>query len=599
MHRVCKDLLRHRRRESEAGQMGNKRRAGIFIGVDRIKGGYECLNSAADNAKAMRDWAVQQGMVKDAQAKLLTDADGTTVELGHVTKAVREIVQGPGVDQLIIYFAGHGLIRNMSEVWLLSEAPESADQAIDLLASSHQSRRTGIPHVVFISDACRVYPRDWQGQEVRGNLLFPNADLGERWTRVDTFYACRPRRVSLEVGDGSGKAHGVYTSALLTALRGDVDEVLSVLDCEDDGALYVTGPPLDRYLQIQVPADLAAAGRPDLSQDPVATVEGYDEWIARVPDEGGRRDAVHQVRPRIPRPSLETVAARLLIDGPNVTWPDRDGPLATDGAGLARLSEAFVEEAIAPLLVEPPRQSRGFSGIAVAGAMIEDVVAAPDLAVFRNGADLVDVGPLGEPGRTVMLRFSDGSGTVVPVLDGRTTTLFFDQTGALVDIAFRGRAWERAVSGRAQTLNFRRAALAAATDRGLLRVDSPEYGTVYNMTAGWVDLDPAVALYIAYASHSHVRESLVTNLWLRLYESIGVDFFDMQLLLGNESIDYPPTLGRLPLLAQGWSIVRGLGRNLLPEQDRVVSGLRESQWSLYDADACTVLARAMEDGLWR
>ena len=96
--------------------------AGIFIGVDRT-GTLQRLNDAAAGAKRMYEWALKQGMTDETHAKLITDAGGTKVHADMIYEWVARIVGGPGVDQLVVYFAGHGVNINRGEQWLLTDAP--------------------------------------------------------------------------------------------------------------------------------------------------------------------------------------------------------------------------------------------------------------------------------------------------------------------------------------------------------------------------------------------------------------------------------------------------------------------------------------------
>src|SRR4051794_33660447 len=106
-------------------------RAGVFIGVDRT-GNLQPLRDAAAGARRMYLWALSQGMKDGAQAKLITDANNGHVDPDQIYRAVKTIIQGPGVDQLVIYFAGHGVSINRSEQWLLSDAPERTSAAVNL-----------------------------------------------------------------------------------------------------------------------------------------------------------------------------------------------------------------------------------------------------------------------------------------------------------------------------------------------------------------------------------------------------------------------------------------------------------------------------------
>ena len=76
-------------------------RAGVFIGVDKT-GGLQRLHDAAAGAERMYRWALGQGMAERTHAKLVTDAEGRRVSPDAIYDAIKEILDGPGVDQLIV-----------------------------------------------------------------------------------------------------------------------------------------------------------------------------------------------------------------------------------------------------------------------------------------------------------------------------------------------------------------------------------------------------------------------------------------------------------------------------------------------------------------
>jgi hypothetical protein len=122
-------------------------RAGIFIGVDQA-GDLQKLSDAATGAKRMHEWALEQGLPDKTHAKLLTDAGGKKVRPDDITDAVYELCNGAGVDQLLVYFAGHGINLQRGDRWLLSEAPVKPYAAVNVMGSVELARTCGIPHVV-------------------------------------------------------------------------------------------------------------------------------------------------------------------------------------------------------------------------------------------------------------------------------------------------------------------------------------------------------------------------------------------------------------------------------------------------------------------
>ena len=211
-------------------------RAGVFIGVDKT-GNLQKLNDAADGARRMHEWAIKQGMADRTHAKLITDAGGNRVNPDLIYDATKELIDGPGVDQLILYFAGHGVNISRGEYWLLTDAPGNSNAAVNVQGSVELARYCGIQHVVIISDACRVAPEGIQAQSVRGSNVFPNDAASDRAKPVDQFFACLLGRTAVELKDpaiAAGNYSALYTTALLAALSGEVPDLLESGQSADD-----------------------------------------------------------------------------------------------------------------------------------------------------------------------------------------------------------------------------------------------------------------------------------------------------------------------------------------------------------------------------
>ena len=126
-------------------------RAGIFIGVDKT-GKLQKLNDAAIGAKKMYNWACSQGV----NAKLITDEGGAKVKPDMILESIQEILNGPGADQLILYFAGHGVNINRGEQWLLTDAPTNpnAAEAPDHLRNTPVLRSEDVHRVLRVLEQC-------------------------------------------------------------------------------------------------------------------------------------------------------------------------------------------------------------------------------------------------------------------------------------------------------------------------------------------------------------------------------------------------------------------------------------------------------------
>jgi hypothetical protein len=120
--------------------------------VDKA-GNLPVLHGAASGARTVGDWLRAEGF----EVTPLID-DGHPVRAGDIFNAVKTLVSQGTLEQLIVYFSGHGFINGFAEIWMLSEAPDNPNEAVSLTESVDLARGSAIPNVVFISDACRSRP---------------------------------------------------------------------------------------------------------------------------------------------------------------------------------------------------------------------------------------------------------------------------------------------------------------------------------------------------------------------------------------------------------------------------------------------------------
>ncbi|MXN91685.1 hypothetical protein GR160_10650 [Flavobacterium sp. Sd200] len=199
-------------------------RCAVIIGVNKT-GGLPALEDAVSNARDFEAWAISQGF----ETTLLTDDTGkVTIDMAY--NAVTQYVESLSAELLIIYFSGHGIIKGPTdEFWLLSDAPQRSDAAINLQTSRLYSRCSGIPHVVFISDACRSKPTNFEQLSLRGSVLFSPIEGQQTIPKVDMFYATAPGDTALEVEiteDNIKSRRSLYTKLLLEGLHGKVPAII-------------------------------------------------------------------------------------------------------------------------------------------------------------------------------------------------------------------------------------------------------------------------------------------------------------------------------------------------------------------------------------
>src|SRR5262245_23047771 len=92
-------------------------RAAVVIGVDKV-GSLDPLRAARSGAKSVADWLKVEGF----DVKLIVD-EANPVRVSDVKAAIKPLVERGTLDQLVVYFAGHGFVKPYkAELWLLSGA---------------------------------------------------------------------------------------------------------------------------------------------------------------------------------------------------------------------------------------------------------------------------------------------------------------------------------------------------------------------------------------------------------------------------------------------------------------------------------------------
>lgn len=586
-------------------------RAGIFIGVDQT-GNLQKLHDAASGASRMRDWALSQGFT-EARAILMTDAGGQKVRADDIYQAVTTLLDGAGVDQLIVYFAGHGVTINRRERWLLTDAPRNPSAAVNVTGSAEAARWCGVRHVIFISDACRVPPEGIQAQNVQGIEIFPNEGTSDRSRPVDQFFACLVGSTAAEIKDpaaAAGAAAGgfsaLYTDALLDGLKGLHAEILEGPTEENDSALYVKPAKLEQYLEREIPERVLRrnlTGRVNQNPDAILTVHPY--WLARIDKVPAPLRRIRSTRSARVTPPVPT--ARTLIDemvqAVIARGHDLSGELARMKASRLPDVEAVVQTAEEVATPFGPGHLESECGIKVRGATVAGAYCARAGCRIGGRGDLVWVDLHPERAASVLITFDDKTGALVPAIKDFIAALTFE-AGELVDLSYevsQNTARWRAFSEYPQRMGEvrgLRAVIAAASRHGRFRLDDEGAMAIARRMQLSKGVDPTLAVSAAYAFHDLQANERIREMSKYLQEDLGIALFDVE-LLARHLIDRQLGPGDgvvpfLPLCGQGWALL-GAHRVRLPDRLRgIQTTVRDSLWSLYDERGCELLMQAIE-----
>jgi hypothetical protein len=522
---------------------------------------------------------------------------------------IARIVGGPGVDQLVVYFAGHGVNINRGEQWLLTDAPVRTSAAVNVSGSVELGRYSGIPHVVVISDACRVAPEGIQAQNVRGVDVFPNEGAGDRARPVDQFFAYFLGKTAAELKDPAVAASNytaLYTSSLLDALHGKSPQVLEPAGTAEDTAHYVRVRKLQTYLESDIPRRVKAMNlQTKVNQNPDAIITSDGAWLARierVPSTRRRRGAL----PSAPAPDVGAPVNLLGVSRELVRSVAADTPATLDEQ-LEQVRTAQVTGAVqlagAVAHIATPFGPEHFDsecGIKIRGARVVEVFATRARGTIAGTDVLLD--RVEFPGTSVLLGFEGDIGTVIPAISGFVAALTFDD-GELVDVAYEPSAntwrWDLYKSKSAEVRALR-AVAASASRHGRFRLEQPDAINVARKMQYAKGIDPTLAVYAAYAYHDLQALDRIREMSSYLQGDLNVGFFDLALLVRNlvdKSVKRAdPIAPFFPLFSQGWTLLRAHRTRLHPALDGIERTMRDSLWSLFDATGLEQRRQAMQTG---
>lgn len=569
------------------------RRAAVLIGVDRA-GDLPALKDAATGARRMAAWAREQQM---DPVHVFTDEQGGSVDVWTVKHAVRDLVEVGHLDQLVVYFAGHGLNRNFGEYWLLTEAPGDTQAAVNMQASAMLAAHCGVPHVILISDTCRTAAEGIGAQHLRGSEIFPNIRGGGREQPVDQFFACRLGCAALEVRDPvttAGEYTAVYTGALLDALEGRCADALEW--AKDESIGYLRPGKLKRYLEDDVPRRL---GELRLStrviQRPDARILSDEQaWVARhvmkPPEASGPLGPSSW--PESSVSLTNRLSRRALAEDPE--WMDRTLHSESDDTMLgARDLTRSVLQIAQPFDRCLPDDACGFE---VRGCRLRRCVCFAAKVELVEGA--VRVHGLAPPGATVLLVFEDGEGVALPAIPGFTAGLTM-QDRELVDVAYEpsgAPSRPRKRNGEIADARTLGALASSSTRSGAFRLEGAEADAFTRAMGQEALVDPALAIYAAYSYQGPRRAKLLRALMARLREDFGAPLYDIAMLTRTSHAD---TLGFAPLLAPGWPLLPALRSKLVAPLERLDQTVLPSVWTLYDANGVEMIIDALQSGAVR
>jgi hypothetical protein len=574
-------------------------RAAVVIGVDQPQG-LPKLHAAASGAKMVADWLTDEHF----KIQLLTDQKGP-VRAADIFKAISDFVELGTVEELVIYFAGHGSVVGYGEFWMLSEAPHNPNEAVSFPETFELARLCGIPNVIFISDACRSTGESLGAQHMRGQLIFANDDNRNVSTKIDRFLATRLGSPAYEVKDTAGAYNGIYTACFLDAYKDPYFDTVK----EVDGVLVVPNQSLELYLSKIVPQRVSGASS-KIDQTPSSILESKPEvYIGRAAKTPLSSKTLVSVA------TLPTINHVVTIEFKNFGFDI--GPTAFTGARKEDLKQiadttGFASNRGLILDSRGPNVFRYGTGINVFGTRVRTAVASANMQTLvlhqpdkplALDPTIIQIDPRGDRQGAVVIEFENGSGTVLAALRQFVANVVVDE-GKVANVSYvpgqTGEQLNRTTSDFPQ-LDELHALVAASAKLGAFQIDGPPETRAYNarrladaLRQGKL-ADPTLGIYAAYAYADAGLSEQVRSVY-EIMKNDGIELFDVAMLAGvlaggRGSATPVPFC---PMLSQGWGLLRAKNVTLPEGLANAPDHLLRALWTTFDSEGMRMIRTQLD-----
>lgn len=571
----------------------DKRMIAIVIAVaDSVAPKY--LAGAINSARAFEEWASRQGY----ETVLVTDEEsGVTISL--LRKKIEDLLKASDkpIHRIIVYFAGHGFIREIEEgLWLLSDWREEL-RAVAVEVLKRRLSMYGPRQVCIISDACRSLPSNIEQAD-----LVPDAVLGagpgpvDMTIAIDRFIAAQDGAEAFMIpGVGPDDDRCLFSGVLvegLWGLDGLQEKPFSKLQPDK-----ITSRSLGAYLLSEVPA---RAKTYQLTLTPA-------------------------ISPTFPEGDDYYFSKDLAVEPPKFTpWPPKRKPAGMGHAILPMPGEPTKREGPRTLkqLREQilPSPLPASSGIVVSGAYPCRFWLGKGRIALPISPQVWSITPAGFRSTPALIEFADGLFAATVVLPDHFASLVRDEHGVTGLVYRDPSAPPHIIAPTEEAL--------ADLDSGALRADRATDLAV--QLREWKHADPILGvisayLYDAIGDVDSIRR--MASFYARSGEAIPYDIALLGGLHGTRTergfkVEVPEVQerkprtdaekkhdwtycgmkaregfvgGLWPWMRQGWAFLydsRDEGSSLiLPGLVELRSGLTRSRFATFEKDSALALAR--------
>ena len=575
------------------------KKAAVIIGVSKA-GNLTPLNSAIESANEIASWLSNEGFDVD----LFTDEDNTSVTTAKIKKTIKKYVTSPPTyDQFLIYFSGHGYWHAAGDFWLLSGNPIEDDEVINLSAAKYSARFAGIPHVIFISDACRSIPDTSQGINLRGIGAFPNFSHSSSKIKIDSFQATSEGTAAYEV-----KSEGKYISVLTHAFTSAYEEATEDMVADIDDKKVVLNRRLEDYLRRKVRKILAEVDF-ELVQDLDINVPSSDEaYIAKYT--GLPHEEKETTRGSLDDLVLENSQPTTIFqDVSNSLTQILSGENTNYGRSLSFKNSATRHKFENHLPIDISDDFSPDSGFIVYGSKVLNVVCtdarkgtSAELSESNDGMFphvKVAIEKPNQNNTSVLIRLEDGRGIVIPALTNFLGYLFIDENG-LENVSYIPTSdnyrWDQYKKEKQKIDSFRALTSIAIKNNVFKISNKSEARKLASLIRTGKAIEPTLGLYAAHAYYQANEDENVLNVKNFMEDEINTIFFDLRVMTYQlEDNNYPEiSTPFCPLLTQTWNILGAANIQLDPLLVEASRYLTNSLWTTFEEKGADLIEKYID-----
>ncbi len=583
-----------------------KKKAAVVIGVDKT-GNMTPLDSAARGAEEVAIWLKNEGF----NVECLTDKNGP-VTSQQIKDAIKKFVTVPArYHMLLIYFSGHGQWHARTDHWLLSGAPTDTSEAINLDGAMDLAKYSGIPNVVFISDACRSNPDSRTGAVVSGIDAFPNYQDFNILSDIDYFKATSESRSAFE-GDIEGKANSVLTYALMSAFKTPSSDMIRNITEGGKTIDVVPNRKLKNYLQVKVNDilyQLTDNGN-NLKQEVDINVPSDDDiYISRVLESVESNEMHSELTLPEDKSSILTIgqdAAKQIGQKLSLTRSQTDN--------LRDVSNLYNPKAEDEYRMRLPESNDDYikydTGFLVYGAEVDTVKTTKrkkDAWIKNeernhNQPTIIVVSSNRPIASSVFIKLKDGRSVILAALYGYIGHAKFNEEG-LYDVSYipsrNNLLWE-IYKRKKKKIDRLRALVAVAIEHNSFNLRSEEEAeALAHIIRMEKVIDPTLGLYAAYAFSQASKDWFIGSIMNYMQNDIDADLFDVRVLssrIKDKPVASETVVPFCPMLTQTWNLLRPRGIELPDALKEAEAYLCNSLWTTFQPEATDIIIQAIEKG---